>query len=154
MTRLHPLRLHTGKLSRPAIREKLLKIITVDEQSGCWNMRGKSYRSIHVGKGIYILAHRLSFWIFRNKGILPYPRNVVMHRCDNPRCINPEHLKLGTQEDNMRDCVAKGRMRQQKTTHCPQGHEYNATNTYYVIERQCRICRYESGKRRYGNRNN
>lgn len=34
---------------------------------------------------------------------------VVMHTCDNPKCINPKHLVAGTQADNVRDCIAKGR---------------------------------------------
>ena len=37
------------------------------------------------------------------------PGMVIMHSCDNPACCNPEHLVLGTQSDNIRDCVAKGR---------------------------------------------
>ena len=42
---------------------------------------------------------------------------VVMHTCDNPRCINPNHLLLGTQQDNMDDKMAKGRHR------CPSGED-------------------------------
>lgn len=41
---------------------------------------------------------------------LPTGRNeVLMHSCDNPRCVNPGHLKIGTQRDNIRDAIAKGR---------------------------------------------
>ena len=51
-----------------------------------------------------ISAHRLAFK--QANGFLP---KVVMHICDNPICINPEHLKAGTQSENIKDCVAKGR---------------------------------------------
>lgn len=51
-----------------------------------------------------ISAHRLAF---RNAyGYLP---KVVMHKCDNKKCINPEHLQAGNQSDNIKDCIAKGR---------------------------------------------
>ena len=51
-----------------------------------------------------ISAHRLAFK--QANGYLP---KVVMHVCDNPTCINPEHLKAGTQSENIKDCVQKGR---------------------------------------------
>jgi hypothetical protein len=41
-------------------------------------------------------------------GVIPKTM-YVLHKCDNPNCINPEHLFIGTQLDNMRDCAAKGR---------------------------------------------
>ena len=49
-------------------------------------------------------AHRLVFK--QTYGYLP---KVVMHSCDNPICVNPEHLIAGNQSDNIKDCVSKGR---------------------------------------------
>lgn len=63
------------------------------------------YGGLKVGRTM-LYAHRLSYEL--SKG--PIPKDmVVMHTCDRPACINPEHLVLGTQKNNMEDMYAKGR---------------------------------------------
>jgi len=79
----------------------------------CWEwMAGKTtagYGHIHGkggAKGKVIYAHRLS-WELLNGPILK--ELCCLHRCDNPGCVNPTHLFLGSQIDNVADKVAKGR---------------------------------------------
>lgn len=70
-------------------------------------------------------AHRWAYRLFH--GQIP-PGMLVMHVCDNPPCINPLHLRLGTSFDNQRDSVQKGRNARTKRTHCPRGHAYTWEN--------------------------
>lgn len=79
----------------------------------CWRWK-RSFDSKGYGIawcGRVISAHRLS-WIIAN-GPIPegvgYHGACVMHTCDTPHCVNPNHLQLGSQRDNIADCVAKGR---------------------------------------------
>jgi hypothetical protein len=63
------------------------------------------YPRVYVGKD-----RRMSHYIYYlQTGEWPPKGMVVMHTCDNPQCINPDHLKLGTQKENMADMKAKGR---------------------------------------------
>ena len=77
---------------------------------GCWVWSGgidnHGYGYIYRGHGDRIRAHRLS-WEIHN-GPIP-PGMVVRHGCDNPPCVNPAHLTIGTQSDNVEDMVRRGR---------------------------------------------
>lgn len=89
------------------------------------------------------LLHRVA-WEWAN-GPIPDGANVL-HRCDKPACVNPEHLFLGTQADNMRDMYQKGRSRGQKQTHCKHGHPLFGENLYMNNgRRQCRSCDRRAG---------
>jgi len=80
----------------------------VDKSGDCWVWLGAKaktgYGHFSHGRKKTIGVHRASFFI--HNGYWPA---VVMHTCDNPSCVNPDHLKGGTQRDNMLDMIAKGR---------------------------------------------
>ncbi len=80
----------------------------VSISEGCWlwtgSKNGDGYGAI--GRDPQVLAHRLAWILFC--GQIPR-RKLVLHRCDTPACVRPDHLFLGTQKDNVRDCIEKGR---------------------------------------------
>lgn len=78
------------------------------ETSRTWNGYGKFHITIG-GKTRTFRAHRIA-WELANGQEIPAGM-WALHRCDNPPCVNPEHLFLGTQEDNEQDKVSKGRWR-------------------------------------------
>lgn len=81
----------------------------VHKTEGCWRWTGAistmGYGVVNLG-GRARHAHRVS-WMLRHGDM---PTAFVLHRCDNPSCVNPAHLFLGTQYDNMLDAARKGRI--------------------------------------------
>lgn len=122
----------------------------VNKTDGCWlwtaTKTTSGYGRISFRGQLY-MAHRLMCAVI-NGGQIP-DGLLVLHKCDVRHCVNPEHLFLGTQSENLLDCVAKGRHvnRMTERTHCPAGHEYSRENTILVRAGRARMCRTCSNKR-------
>ncbi|NQW92538.1 MAG: HNH endonuclease [Polaromonas sp.] len=84
----------------------------IEKTETCWlwlgRLVGKGYGMIGLGGAgaKQVLSHRLSYQL--HKGPIP-DGMVIMHKCDNPRCVNPDHLEAGTQSQNIKDAIARGR---------------------------------------------
>lgn len=113
----------------------------------------KGYGKFWLGKRASVSAHRVAWQIANG----PIPDEgpghhgwCVCHRCDNPLCVNPDHLFLGSNLDNQRDKAAKGRARGQSQTRCKRGHELSGDNLRMRgTKRVCVACNAERGRAYY-----
>ena len=90
-------------------KDRILNNINMNKDTGCWDWMKyknvKGYGVVGVRKKS-LLAHRFSYSMFVGE----IPRGAfVCHTCDNPSCVNPAHLFIGNNQDNMDDMRAKGR---------------------------------------------
>lgn len=121
----------------PPLADRLAALSIPEPNSGCWLwigalMRGRLYGKVYVD-GKLRAAHRAAWAVWNG----PIPSGMaVCHRCDTPSCINPAHLFLGTQQDNIADMFAKGRAR-----HNRGERHHNAKLTNAQALRAFRDCR-------------
>jgi hypothetical protein len=127
-----------------SLLQRLLNKIEINNTTNCWEYQGGKnnlgYGMIRDDKKMRT-AHRVSYEEHSQTKIPSHL--VVMHSCDNPCCVNPQHLSLGTRSDNTRDMLNKGRgkiygdgmlgKKQPKTicTHCKQLVPNNALARYH-----------------------
>lgn len=88
-------------------------MVPVREVDECWEWMGErrkskwNYGKFYVKDGHYVMAHRFGYEIANG----PIPEGLLAcHKCDNPPCVNPNHIFLGTDQDNTTDKIKKGRI--------------------------------------------
>lgn len=123
-------------------------------ESGCWIWQGflHKFRNQKPGqpgyagsayRGKCVRVHRKMLEL---KLGLDLPRELhACHSCDNPPCVNPDHLYPATNQQNHLDGGKRQRMQGQRKTHCDAGHEFTPENTYMgkrglSASRQCKTC--------------
>lgn len=99
------------RYSGPASERFWKRVVIPDSVDGCWEWTGcvneKGYGVFRTDESRNMLAHRYC-WVSMF-GPISGPRFALCHHCDNPKCVNPEHLFLGTLADNNEDMRQKGR---------------------------------------------
>jgi hypothetical protein len=119
----------------------------------CWiwtaSKKRNGYGQFGIKKGVIVLSHRFAWELI----VGPIPEKLyVLHRCDNPPCINVAHLFVGTQADNISDAFSKGR---RGKIDC--GHQIIGDNVYWKLQKgvrvpACRTCKRARERRSYYHR--
>lgn len=125
----------------------------VAKGDGCWAWTGGKWKTGYgfmqtpkYCKRKIVRATHVA-WVTANGNAAIPDGLLVLHSCDNPPCVNPAHLRAGTQKENLADCVSRGRYRspQASKTHCKRGHPFDEANTRHSDypsgpRRVCRTC--------------
>lgn len=123
----------------PRLPGRFWKKVHIEPNSGCWLWSGSV---TPLGYGQFWLSKlRLCSRVVMEAVAGPLrTEQYVCHKCDTPNCCNPEHLWVGTQIENVRDCYSKGRQpaTRRKKSVCKRGHALTADN---VRRGQCHECK-------------
>ena len=112
-------------------------------KSGCWNWTA-SKSKLGYGRFGFLkknwYAHR---WLFLKLNPKLDHSKLVLHSCNNPSCVRPDHLYLGTYSDNTKDSIRAGSHPTANKPHCRNGHKRTKKNTYIDKRtgwKNCRDC--------------
>lgn len=136
-----------GRYVRGSLYERVAHFTPHEDVGSCWvwgGSIGKRGYGVIDSSGKRLYAHRVVFEMTRG-GIPDTPGadsahgTVIMHTCDNRACVNPGHLRAGTQRENLRDMASKGRGTKPLKDTCPYGHFYGLGNG----TKGCPVCAHE-----------
>lgn len=125
---------------REAVLKTLVRHLRI-RKNGCWEWLGAttvgygSFRLADVVGGIKLLAHRASWVAFKGEEIKD--GLFVCHHCDNPLCFNPDHLFLGSQQENMKDRDQKGRTLSGELVATAKYSKADISNVVEMLEKGC-----------------
>lgn len=135
------------------------KVAVDEEEDDCWwwiaAQNSNGYGVYAYTKRKLLLAHRVAWAIVYNEYELPDNKLHVMHFCDNKQCVNPDHLLLGTPEENSKMAIERGQLltidkivgRPSLKALCKNGHPRTPENTMYKDGYPiCYVCRKISNR--------
>lgn len=134
----------TGKWPRKAYEKRFWAHVSKQPGEGCWlwnPLKPGVYGYISIG-GQQVRAHRAAW--FLHFGEIPEGL-FVLHKCDTPGCVRPDHLFLGSARDNANDKAFKRRGPRMRSTACPHGHARDPGQ-------QCKTCAKIASKNSYAKR--